>query len=122
MQRPAIHACLVASMLASCGSHELPPRQVDGADARRGRAAMEQFDCGVCHAIPGVRGAVGRVGPALRGYAGRPYVAGKFAGDATHLVRWIQDAPALAPRTAMPALGASEQQARDMAAYLYTLR
>lgn len=122
MHRPATHACLVASMLAGCGAHEPPLRQVDDADARRGRAAMVQFDCGVCHDIPGVRGAVGRVGPTLRGYAARPYVAGKFAGDTEHLIRWIRDAPAFAPRTAMPALGASEQQARDMAAYLYTLR
>lgn len=122
MQQPAIHACLVVSMLAGCGAHEPPARQVDDADARRGRAAMQQFDCGACHVIPGIRGAVGRVGPPLHGYATRPWVAGKFPGDAAHLVRWIQDAPSLAPRTAMPAQGASEQQARDMAAYLYTLR
>jgi cytochrome c1 len=32
------------------------------------------------------------------------------------------DAPKMKPRTAMPDLGLSEQQARDVAAYLYTLQ
>lgn len=122
MRASANPATLAALVLSACGSHQGTVRQVEDGDPLRGRRAMEHFDCGACHAIPGVRGATGRVGPTLHGYAARPYVAGKFAGDAAHLVRWIQDAPALAPRTAMPALGASEQQARDMAAYLYTLR
>jgi hypothetical protein len=37
------------------------------------------------------------------------------------LVRWIQDAPSLSSRTAMPDVGVDVRDARDIAAYLYTL-
>ena len=37
------------------------------------------------------------------------------------MVRWIRDAPSLSPGTAMPAMPVSDAQARDIAAYLYTL-
>jgi cytochrome c1 len=36
-------------------------------------------------------------------------------------VRWIQDPPAVDSATAMPNLGVSERDARDMAAYLYAV-
>ena len=38
------------------------------------------------------------------------------------LTAWLRDPPALDPATAMPALGLSEPEAHDVAAYLYTLR
>jgi hypothetical protein len=50
-----------------------------------------------------------------------PYVAGKFPNTAETLVAWIRDAPAMAPLTAMPDLGVDDRDARDIAAYLYTL-
>jgi cytochrome c1 len=37
------------------------------------------------------------------------------------LVPWILDPRALDPDTAMPGLGLTEREARDAAAYLYTL-
>jgi hypothetical protein len=37
------------------------------------------------------------------------------------LVRFVRDAPSLAPDTAMPAIDMTDQQASDIAAYLYTL-
>lgn len=109
-------------LIAGCGTGGAPGSAVPGGSAQRGKLALQQRDCGVCHRIPGIRGARGDVGPSLHGYAQRVYVAGKFPHDAAHLVRWIRDAPALAPRTAMPAMGVSEQEARDMAAYLQGLR
>ena len=39
-----------------------------------------------------------------------------------NLVRWIRDPHEIEPRTAMPNLGLSDPEARDVAAYLYTLR
>ena len=36
------------------------------------------------------------------------------------MVGWIQDAQHLRSPTAMPTLGVSEQEGRDIAAYLYT--
>lgn len=123
--RPPSTRCIgvLALLLAGCTGHEAPrPLAPAGADAGRGRAALERFDCRVCHVIPGIRGAPGQVGPSLEHYARRTYVAGKFPNGHAHLARWIVDPPALVPGTAMPATGVSEAEARDMAAYLLTLR
>jgi len=78
--------------------------------------------CGVCHDIPGVAGAAGVVAPSLRGFAGRPLIAGVHVNEPDVLVSWVRDAPGLSPDTAMPAMPITEQEARDVAAYLYTLR
>jgi cytochrome c2 len=123
MRVSATWACTLVLLQTGCAGHEPPrPREVAGGEAQRGRVALERFDCGVCHIIPGVSGTPGRVGPSLEHFARRAYVAGKFPNEAGHLVRWIVDPPALAPRTAMPAVGVSEAEARDMAAYLFTLQ
>jgi len=114
-------ACLSVLAAACVGPPQSPPRVSEG-DAIRGRTVLQRYDCGVCHVIPGIRGARGYVGPPLGAYARNVYVAGKYPNTPDVLVRWIMNAPALAPRTAMPALGVSEAEARDMAAYLYTLR
>lgn len=118
MRAAAIAMCLPVVLLAGCSADE----EALVASAQRGRIALERFDCGVCHRIPGIRGARGQVGPPLHAYGRRPYVAGKFPNDSELLVRWISDPPALAPRTAMPRLGVGEREARDMAAYLHALR
>lgn len=113
---------LSSLMLAACsGGSDYEPKVVGG-NADQGRAALARYECGVCHVIPGVPDAVGKVGPALDNYARRPYVAGKFPNEPATLVRWIIDAPSMAPRTAMPAIAMSEQEAKNMAAYLYEPR
>lgn len=115
------HAAVIVSlgMLAACVSQDEPLPIVSGGDADRGRVVLDRYQCGVCHVIPGVPSAVGRVGPALNGYAQRPYLAGKFTNEPETLMRWIVDAPSMAPQTAMPAIAMSPQDARDAAAYLY---
>ena len=95
---------------------------VAGGDMERGRSALDGFGCGTCHVIPGVRGAVGGVGPPLTRFADRAYIAGQLANDPQNLIRWIQDPQAVEPGTAMPDLGVGPQVARDMAAYLYSIR
>jgi cytochrome c2 len=96
--------------------------RLTGGDPVRGRGLMRRYGCAGCHEIPGVRGADGRAGPSLRHVAGRLYIAGIMPNSAANLVRWIEDPPALAPGTAMPRTGATGREARDIAAYLYTLR
>jgi cytochrome c len=113
-------AVLAAQVVACVHEPEYEPR-VHAGDAQRGEAKLAQFECGACHVIPGIPGAVGRVGPTLAGYAQRSYLAGKFANEPETLVRFILDPPAMAPLTAMPAVPMSDQDARDMAAYLYEL-
>ena len=104
---------------AACADQRERIPRVHNADADRGRAALSRLECGVCHVMDDIPGAVGRVGPALRSYARQPYIAGKFPNEPETLVRWIADPPALAPKSAMPAVPMSETDARDIAAYLY---
>lgn len=111
-----------SACLLGCASTGEIETIVAGGDADRGRAAIEGFGCGACHLIPGVTGARGMVGPPLTMFARRSYIAGQLTNQPDNLVRWIQDPQAVEPGTAMPNLGVVPQVARDMAAYLYTLR
>lgn len=106
--------------LAACAGE--PKRVVvDGGDPARGRAAIERYACTACHVIPGVPGYGSNVGPPLHKMAIRGYIGGVLPNMPDDMVRWLRDPPAIDPRTAMPSLGISEADARDMAAYLYTL-
>lgn len=108
--------------LAACDDAAPPPHlQVAGGDPERGRAAIARYACASCHAIPGVPGPQGTVGPPLADFALRGYVAGVVPNWPGYLVRWIMDPPTISPQTAMPNVGVDEQEARDIAAYLYTL-
>ena len=90
-------------------------------DARAGRDALQQYLCVTCHAIPGVPGAWNYVGPALDQMGERPYIAGVLPNTPANMERWLRNPPAVKPGTAMPDLGVSEQDARDIAAFLRTL-
>lgn len=98
-----------------------PHLRIPGADADRGRTLMVEYGCGACHRIPGVRNARTMVGPPLDAYAQRGYVAGVLPNRPANLIAWLRDPPAISPNTAMPNLGLSSDEARDMAAYLYRL-
>ena len=117
----AIGAVLAAA-LTGCGGGVNDPIEAVPGNPQAGRAALERYQCGACHSIPGVAGANGLVGPPLAEYRQRVYIAGKFPKEPALLAKWIQDAPALAPQTAMPNVGVTEGDARDIAAYLYQLR
>lgn len=93
-----------------------------GGDPARGRVLARRLGCGGCHTIPGVDGAHGLVGPPLAGIADRVYVGGVVVNSPDNLVLWIMNPKAFDPKTAMPAVGATEEQARHVAAYLLTLR
>lgn len=95
---------------------------VTGGDPIRGRMVIEQRNCGTCHTIPGVRNARGLVAPPLLWFSRRTFIAGEIPNTPENLVRWVLAPDAIEPRTAMPRIGLDEQQSRDVAAYLYTLR
>ena len=80
------------------------------------------YGCGSCHTIPGIRGANGLVGPPLFWFSRRTFIAGELPNTPQNLVHWVQAPKTVEPATAMPTLGLNDQQARDVAAYLYTLR
>jgi cytochrome c len=118
---------LVAGAAAGFGAWQMRHRavqkavQVTGGNPGHGRTLMRQFGCAGCHTVPGVPGAAGLVGPPLKQMGQRVYVAGVLANTPDNLVRFIVDPRQVSPRTAMPRTGISEGQARDVAAYLYSL-
>jgi len=90
-------------------------------DPAAGRKALQQYLCITCHAIPGVVGADHHVGPSLAGMASRKYIAGVLPNTPANMLRWLRDPTKVDPLTAMPDLDVSAQDARDIAAFLYTL-
>jgi len=61
------------------------------------------------------------VGPPLNQIASRTFIAGEFQNNLQTLIRWIQAPTSMKPKTDMPDLGLTEQQAADVAAYLERL-
>jgi cytochrome c1 len=109
------------STIPPVASVQFGPREVPGGDASRGRQAISAYGCGACHVVPGVVGARGLVGPPLNSFAHRAFVAGSLPNTPTNLVRFIQLPQSIRPGSAMPNLDVAEPDARDIAAYLYSL-
>jgi cytochrome c2 len=119
-------ALVLAATLGGCGmSSSDIDRQaaaMTGGEPARGKEAIGRYGCATCHTIPGVDGARGQVGPSLAGIAVRSYLAGKLPNTPPNMIKWIREPQEVQPGTAMPELGVTEQDGKDIAAYLYTLR
>jgi cytochrome c2 len=89
---------------------------------KRGPQLALQYGCAGCHDIPGIRGPRGKVGPPLGEVGARIYLGGRMANTPDNLVQWIMNPREVDPKTAMPVTGISKREARDVAAYLLTLR
>ena len=110
---------LMSLGLAGCDSGHAAVR---GGNPQRGIRLIERDGCGTCHVIPGIDGADGVVGPPLTGVGRRIYLAGVLRNTPNNMTEWLVHPQAVIPGNAMPNMGLSDRQARDIAAYLYTLR
>ncbi|MCA1815307.1 MAG: c-type cytochrome [Acidobacteria bacterium] len=121
-------ACALAALFvageSSCSQVELERQAsaMTGGDPAKGREAISRYGCATCHTIPGVKGADALVGPSLEHVASRSYVAGVLQNTPPNMIRWIQNPPEVDRLTAMPNLGVTDTDARDIVAYLYTLK
>jgi mono/diheme cytochrome c family protein len=107
---------------SGCENESSTELRVVGGDPQAGRRIILDVGCGACHHIPGIAGALGIVGPSLNQFGRHALIAGVIPNRPTELVLWVREAPALVPDTAMPSMPITESQARDVAAFLYTLR
>jgi cytochrome c2 len=114
---------LFGAALAGCTGdrNDTPEIALAGADPSRAPALIRHYGCGTCHRIPGVAGARGGVGPPLEGFEGRAYVAGVLPNTPANLIHWLRHPQSVVPGNAMPEMGVTEQDARDLAAFLYSL-
>jgi cytochrome c2 len=113
---------LTCLFLAGCDAKPpTDPANVSG-DAKRGMDLIKQYGCGGCHLIPGVAEATGNVGPPLLHVGTRSYIAGYFNNSPANMALWIQDPQRALPGNAMPRMGVTPQDSRDITAFLYTLK
>ncbi len=109
--------------IASCGGEaQRAAAEMTGGDPVQGRAKISKYGCQTCHTIPGITGGDALVGPPLNKIASRTYVAGVLTNSPDNMIRWLRNPQAVDQLTAMPNLGLAEQDARDIASYLYTLK
>lgn len=120
-----LHAVIMLVVVggAGCSHGEADAAALtQGGDASRGRELIRSYGCGACHTIPHVPGAVATVGPNLDGIAARAYIAGVVPNQPENMMQWIMNPSAIDSKTAMPNLHVTAADARDIAAYLYTLQ
>lgn len=79
---------------------------------------MIHYGCPACHVIPGVPGAAGKVGPSLNGLSQRSYLAGTLQNSPDNLLLWIQHPQQIHPGTAMPEMGLTTEDAKQIATFL----
>jgi cytochrome c2 len=91
-------------------------------DPRRGAKQIAEIGCGACHTIPGISGADALVGPPLEKMGRRIYLAGLLRNTPDNLIDWLRNPQRIVPGNVMPDMHLTEEQARDIAAYLYTLK
>jgi cytochrome c len=124
MQRLTFHfapllVLVLAMPLSACGRSQATI--VADGDAHHGAKLIRQMGCGGCHTIPGVADARGNVGPPLTAIADRAFIAGVLPNTPENMRAWIRAPQTIVPGNAMPDMGIDEADARDIAAYLYTL-
>jgi cytochrome c len=113
---------LLFFLAIACAKQETPAPAFTG-DANRGRELIAQYGCNVCHVIPGIAGMQGMLAPDLTGVTTRATISnGVVPNTPENLVQYIQVPASLNRFSAMPAVGVTPEQARDIAAYLHTLR
>ncbi len=128
MKRLALPLILLVVVAIACNRDEASkslatPEAKPIGNAERGKALAGQYGCNVCHVVPGVEGPQGSLGPSLAGVASRPSISfGKVPNTPENLVKFIQEPAAMNPQSSMPPIGLTDVDAKDIAAFLLTLK
>jgi cytochrome c2 len=100
----------------------LTPAPNTPGNPQSGQLLFTQKGCTTCHQLAAVPAKPALVGPPLTNMALRPTIAGEqIQNTPENMAKWIVNPPAMKPGTAMPALGLTEQEAQDLAAFLYAV-
>lgn len=122
VRRAAAGGAMAAALaaLAACGTEpDRTPAPSPVGDVEAGETAILEYGCASCHTIPGVESVTRTIGPDLTGFDDQLYIAGKLPNRPEELIRWLQNPQEVDPGNAMPNMGVTEEDARDIAAFLY---
>ncbi|HEX8927082.1 MAG TPA: c-type cytochrome [Terriglobales bacterium] len=118
----SICATALLILTAACNSASEAVRATGG-DPAKGHAVLAHYGCTACHSIPGLSQTGDVTGPSLAHVGSASTLAGgQVQNTPQNLVAWIQAPSRLKPSTSMPAMNVNEQDARNIAAFLCTLR
>jgi cytochrome c2 len=126
VRRYCLAALLLAALAATAGCARPPGDErtrvrVEGGDPEYGLRLIRGYGCAACHIVPGIRESEGLVGPPLVHWSRRVLMAGSVPNTPENLVLFLHAPATVSPGTGMPDVGASPEDARHMAAYLFTL-
>lgn len=110
---------LLFMLAVACKS---PEKQQPIGDAAHGRQLVDKYGCAACHMVPQIEGAKGMVGPTLDHVASRQLIGGKLPNTPQNMVAWLQNPQMADPSNSMPNLGVTPADARDITAFLETLK
>jgi putative membrane protein len=123
IERSASTLVLLAFVLAGCGQQaESDAAENQVGNVKHGAILLDHYGCGSCHAIPGIADAQGDVGPPLTRIARRVYIAGLLRNSPDNMEQWLMHPQRIAPGNAMPDMQITESDARDITAFLMTLK
>lgn len=115
----AARCALCALLVFACKGHE-QPKPIG--DAAHGKQLIDKYGCAACHVIPQVEGPKGMVGPPLEHVASRQIIGGKLTNTPQNMIAWLQNPQMVDPSNSMPNLGVTPADARDITAFLETLK
>jgi len=117
-----ICATTLLLVLAACDSKSKAVRATGG-DPAKGQDILAHYGCTACHSIPGMSQTGDVTGPSLAHVGSAATIAGgQVQNTPQNLVLWIQAPARLKPGTSMPDMNVNERDARNIAAFLCTLR
>ncbi len=89
------------------------------ADEAAAKEILKSKSCGGCHYIPGIPGAMGTIGPSLKGLRNRTMIAGgKLENTPENLREWLKNPKSILPETMMPNLGLEDAQIQVLIEFL----
>ncbi len=120
--RIVVAAMLLTGTLVACDGPPDRTPTIDSESAKRGKLLFVEAGCASCHRVSDVAWPQGGLGPSLDDFANQSLIAGTLANRPGNLMNFVRNAPEYIPGGAMPAIDLSDKEARDVAAYLLTLR
>ena len=114
-----VGAAILAQHLSEEKDRRIRAEVISRGNIDRGKQRFVAYGCGGCHSLTGVPGARGLIGPTLDGIGSRVMLGGRLENTPQNLMRWVADPQGVSPGTAMPNLGLTPRDQRDIAAFLY---